>query len=76
MRPSYDPRKWLRDTSNSAAGEMISATPAQLTCSFCGRSHPEAPRLVTGPADVAICSDCIRLCGEILAHGKGDLPAG
>lgn len=34
-------------------------------CSFCGRTAPEVIRLIAGPG-VYICSDCVRLCVEIL----------
>jgi ATP-dependent Clp protease ATP-binding subunit ClpX len=41
-------------------------------CSFCGKSHREAKKLIEGPAiyigaAVYICDDCVGLCGEIIA---------
>ncbi|MGW7427549.1 ClpX C4-type zinc finger protein [Streptomyces sp. NPDC054813] len=36
-------------------------------CSFCGHPRSEERRLVAGP-EVWICSDCVVLCGEILAQ--------
>lgn len=36
-----------------------------LRCSFCGKYASEVEKLVTGPS-VHICSDCIRMCNEIL----------
>ncbi|MFF0793760.1 Clp protease N-terminal domain-containing protein [Streptomyces spiralis] len=35
-------------------------------CSFCGHGRSDERRLVSGP-DVWICSECVTLCGEILA---------
>jgi ATP-dependent Clp protease ATP-binding subunit ClpX len=39
-------------------------------CSFCGKSQDEV-RLVAGPGEVAICSQCVALCQEVLAHPGG-----
>ncbi|WSA74056.1 ClpX C4-type zinc finger protein [Streptomyces sp. NBC_01799] len=36
-------------------------------CSFCGHARSEERRLVAGP-DVWICSECVALCGGILAQ--------
>jgi len=36
-------------------------------CSFCGHPRSEERRLVAGP-DLWICSECVTLCGEILAQ--------
>ncbi|HIE04970.1 MAG TPA: AAA family ATPase, partial [Candidatus Latescibacteria bacterium] len=38
-----------------------------LRCSFCGRTQEQVPRLIQGPG-VNICSDCVRMCSEILAE--------
>jgi ATP-dependent Clp protease ATP-binding subunit ClpX len=40
-------------------------------CSFCGKSHREAKKLIEGPsiyigAPVHICDDCVALCDEII----------
>jgi hypothetical protein len=34
-------------------------------CSFCGKSHAEAEKLIAGPS-VFICNECVRLCADIL----------
>ena len=39
-----------------------------MKCSFCGNAQGDARRLIAGPGGVAICSDCVGLCNEILAH--------
>ena len=41
-------------------------------CSFCGKNHREAKKLIEGPsiyigAAVYICDDCVGLCGEIIS---------
>lgn len=38
-----------------------------MRCSFCGRTQEQVPRLIQGPG-VNICSDCVRMCSEILAE--------
>ena len=42
-----------------------SGTPQPISCSFCGRGQDEVARLISGPG-VYICSECVRLCNEIL----------
>ncbi|CAB4243485.1 ATPase and specificity subunit of ClpX-ClpP ATP-dependent serine protease [Methylacidimicrobium sp. AP8] len=52
------------------------ARPVQLTmCSFCGRSHAEVRKLISGPG-VYICDSCINVCKDILdREEKGEAPA-
>ncbi len=38
-----------------------------VRCSFCGKDESQVERLIAGPG-VFICSECIDLCGEILAQ--------
>jgi ATP-dependent Clp protease ATP-binding subunit ClpX len=38
-------------------------------CSFCGRSHSQVDKIITGP-QVHICNECIKLCNEVLAEEK------
>jgi ATP-dependent Clp protease ATP-binding subunit ClpX len=40
-------------------------SPTSIRCSFCGRGQEEVARLVSGPS-VYICSECVRLCNDIL----------
>lgn len=35
-------------------------------CAFCGRPRPEVPQLITSPSGVAICSDCVDVCTQML----------
>ncbi len=40
-------------------------------CSFCGKTQDEVSKLIAGPANTFICSDCIQLCNVILRDEKG-----
>ncbi len=42
----------------------------KLRCSFCGKSQDEVSKLIAGPANTFICSDCIQLCNVILRDEK------
>jgi len=37
-----------------------------IKCSFCARGQDEVSKLVAGPSSVYICSECIKLCNDIL----------
>ena len=39
--------------------------PDTLYCSFCGKSHLEVRKLISGPT-AYICDECVRLCVDIL----------
>ncbi|MFO7652245.1 MAG: ATP-dependent Clp protease ATP-binding subunit ClpX [Candidatus Krumholzibacteriia bacterium] len=41
-------------------------SPQMIKCSFCGRGQDEVAKLVAGPSSVYICSECIKLCNDIL----------
>ena len=45
-------------------------SPQMIKCSFCARGQDEVAKLVAGPSSVYICSECIKLCNDIL---EGDL---
>jgi len=38
-------------------------------CSFCGRSHNQVEKIITGPS-VHICNECVKLCNEVLVEEK------
>jgi ATP-dependent Clp protease ATP-binding subunit ClpX len=41
----------------------------EIRCSFCGKPRDEVASIVCGPTpDVAICNECVELCGEIIAE--------
>lgn len=37
-----------------------------INCSFCGKSQDEVYKIVAGPDGVCICTDCIKICSEII----------
>jgi ATP-dependent Clp protease ATP-binding subunit ClpX len=41
-------------------------SPQMIKCSFCARGQDEVAKLVAGPSIVYICSECIKLCNDIL----------
>jgi ATP-dependent Clp protease ATP-binding subunit ClpX len=43
-----------------------------LYCSFCFNSQHEVKMLISGPAGVFICSECVELCNECLAGNFPD----
>ena len=43
-------------------------------CSFCGKGSDQVERIVTGPS-VHICSECVRLCNDILSEDAKEKPA-
>ena len=46
-----------------AGGAIPSRT---LYCSFCFKSQHEVRRLISGPASIFICNECVDLCNEII----------
>src|SRR5580658_7544002 len=52
----------------ATAGAGASPPPVKtLYCSFCFNSQHEVKMLISGPAGVFICSECVALCNECLA---------
>lgn len=45
-----------------------------LACSFCGKEHRQVEQLVAGPGGVAICTECVDLCNEIIADSRAAGP--
>jgi hypothetical protein len=46
----------------------------EIRCSFCGKRGTEVGKIVAGPSPrVAICSECIAICAEIMAE-EGEPP--
>jgi len=43
----------------------------ELRCSFCGKTQPEARKIVAGNKGVAICNECVETCNDILADTSG-----
>jgi len=43
----------------------------EIICSFCGKTHKQAKKLMAGPNNKAfICDECIKLCGNIMFNDK------
>jgi len=51
-------------TAPAAGGAVPTKT---LYCSFCFKSQHEVKRLISGPAAIFICAECIDLCNGIIA---------
>jgi len=41
-----------------------------LTCSFCDKRQDQVEVLIAGPGGVAICTECVDLCHEIIADAR------
>jgi hypothetical protein len=63
------------DMAAAARREMETPTAASdraelertLYCSFCYKSHYQVKKLISGPANIFICDECVELCNEIIA---------
>src|SRR5580704_3880390 len=51
-------------TMPAAGGSKSAKT---LYCSFCFKSQRQVRTLVSGPAGVFICDECVELCNEVVA---------
>jgi ClpX C4-type zinc finger len=49
----------------AAAGGLVPTS--TLFCSFCFKSQHEVKKLISGPANIFICDECVGLCNEIIA---------
>ena len=56
-----------RDKVEAAQAAGSSGQTKTLYCSFCFKSQHEVKKLISGPAAIFICSECIDLCNEIIA---------
>lgn len=43
-----------------------------ITCSFCGKRQNQVRKLVSGPAGIYICDECISLCSELVEEELGE----
>jgi len=41
-----------------------------LKCSFCDKRQDQVEVLIAGPGGVAICTECVDLCNEIIADAQ------
>src|SRR5258708_35296226 len=40
---------------------------ATLYCSFCFKSQHQVRKLISGPANIFICDECVEICNEVIA---------
>lgn len=50
------------------------SNPGSLNCSFCNKSQKDVEKIIAGP-NVYICSECIRLCLDIIRENTPEKPA-
>jgi hypothetical protein len=56
------------EAASPAASAGAVPPPSQtLYCSFCFKSQHEVRKLISGPASIFICDECVDLCNEIVA---------
>jgi hypothetical protein len=56
-----------RDEGKAAAAADHALPKNTLYCSFCFKSQHEVKKLISGPANIFICDECVDLCNEIIA---------
>jgi ClpX C4-type zinc finger len=57
-----------KDDAEAAQAAASGALPTKtLYCSFCSKSQHEVRKLISGPAAVFICDECVGLCIEVVA---------
>ena len=49
-------------------------TDGDLRCSFCGKPQTQVRKLIAGPNRVAICNECVALCGDIITDDHPRTP--
>ena len=47
--------------------------PKTLYCSFCFKSQHHVKKLISGPASIFICDECVNLCNDVVAERSIDL---
>ena len=38
----------------------------EVRCSFCGKNQDQVRKMISGPAGIFICDDCVDICADIL----------
>lgn len=56
-----------RETETSAPAPDRAEAEKTLYCSFCYKTHYQVKKLISGPANIFICDECVELCNEIIA---------
>jgi ATP-dependent Clp protease ATP-binding subunit ClpX len=60
-----EPAKDEAETAQAAAGGSVPTK--TLYCSFCFKSQWAVKKLISGPASIFICDECVALCNQIIA---------
>ena len=50
--------------------DAVGSPPQTLYCSFCFKSQHHVETLVSGPAGVFICDECVALCNNVIARNQ------
>jgi hypothetical protein len=59
----------MPDDAGAHPPNPTAAALGAIRCSFCGKRGSEVARMVAGPTPaVAICSECVALCSQIIAE--------
>ena len=45
---------------------MANKTDQSFHCSFCGKAQKQVRKMISGPAGIYICDECIELCAELV----------
>lgn len=56
-----------REIETPTGAPSPAAPEKTLYCSFCYKSHHQVKKLISGPANIFICDECVELCNEIIA---------
>lgn len=56
-----------RDMADTAAATDGSAPTKKSYCSFCFKSQDQVKMLISGPAGIFICSECVDVCNQCVA---------
>ena len=57
-----------------SGGYMANHKDDLIRCSFCGKSQGQVHKMISGPAGLYICDECVALCNEIIADEGLDEP--
>ena len=66
------------DKAGAVQAEAGSVTAKTLYCTFCFKSQHQVKMLISGPAAIFICDECVALCNECIAGrfpDKSKLPS-
>jgi ClpX C4-type zinc finger len=61
------PSEPVRDTAPAPQAESSPQQTKTLYCSFCFKSQHQVKMLISGPAGIFICGECVDLCNECIA---------